>query len=148
MMLFQNRPYASHKDRTRLQSLGALVSILATTDQTCGAFNVFEVICQTGFRTPLHIHYAEDVAIYVLEGTLTVFWQEEKKEGGTGSYFFQPRGTPHGFRVEGESPAWILYMTTPAGFDGFVIEHATEPFFQCMRDAARYKIEILSPLSE
>ena len=147
-MLFQNGPYVSHKDRTTLHSLGVLVSILANTDQTCGVFNAFEVVCPTGFSTPLHIHYAEDVAIYVLEGTLTVFWQEEKKQGRAGSYFFQPRGTPHGFRVEGKSPARIIYMTTPAGFDGFVIEHATEQFFQCMRDAARYKIELLSPLSE
>ena len=148
MMLFQNRPYASYKDRTRLHALGALVSILANTNQTCGAFNAFEVACPIGFSTPLHIHYAEDVAIYVLEGTLTLFWQEEKKQGQAGSYFFQPRGTPHGFRVEGKSPVRILYLTTPAGFDGFLIEHATEQFFQCVRDAARYKIEILTALPE
>lgn len=148
MMLFQSRPYASHKDRTRLHSLGALASVLANTDQTCGAFNAFEVICPIGFTTPLHIHYAEDIAIYILEGTLTIFWQEEKKQGKAGSYFFQPRGSPHGFRVEGKAAARILYMTTPAGFDGFVIEHATAQVFQCMHDAARYKIEILAVLPE
>ncbi len=145
-MLLQTRPYSIHEDRTRVQSFGALVSILANGDQTGGAFNVFDVICPSGFSTPLHIHYAEDLAVHVLEGALTFFCGDEKQKAQTGSYFFQPRGTPHGFRVDGEKPARILYITVPAGFDEFVIEHATEKCFDCTRDAARYKIEILGAL--
>lgn len=147
-MLLQTTPYLFHPDRTRVQSFGALISILANGDQTGGAFNVFDVICPAGFSTPLHIHYAEDVAVYVLEGELTYFCGDKKKTAQTDSYFFQPRGTPHGFRVEGESSARILYMTVPAGFDAFVIEHATEKRFDCTLDAARYKIEILGALPE
>ena len=70
---------------------------------------------------PLQIHYTEDVAVYVLEGALTFFWGSEKREAAVGSFFYQPRGTPHGFRVEGARPAQILYMTMPAGFDRFVL---------------------------
>jgi quercetin dioxygenase-like cupin family protein len=132
-----------------LQSLGALVSVKATSEQTGGVFNLFEVSCPPGYATPLHIHYAEDVAVYVLEGTLTFFWGSEKKEAVAGSYFFQPIGTPHGFYVEGSTPVRILYMTFPAGFDRFVIEQEQPaPKSEPETDAARYKIEILGPLPE
>ena len=123
MRPLQTKPYMLNNEEGQcLQSLGALVSVKATSEQTGGVFNLFEVSCPPDYATPLHIHYAEDVAVYVLEGALTFFWGSEKKEAVAGSYFFQPRGTPHGFRVEGGTPARILYMTIPAGFDRFVIE--------------------------
>lgn len=147
-MLLQNKPYLFHSDKTRMQSFGALISVLAKGSHTSGAFNVFDVICPVGFSTPLHIHYAEDIAVFVVEGTLTIVCGDEKEEARVGSYLFHPRGTPHGFRVEGKTPARILYMTIPAGFDEFVLEHATTAYFDCTRDAARYKIEILGPLPE
>lgn len=140
MVSLQTKPYA-------LQSMGVLISVKATSEQTGGAFNLFDVSCPPDYATPLHIHYAEDVAVYVLEGKLTFFWGSEKKEAVAGSYFFQPRGTPHGFRVEGGTPARILYMTIPAGFDRFVVEQ--ELMASCsgaMTTAARHKIEVLEPL--
>ncbi len=150
MRPLQTKPYMLNDEEGQsLQSLGALVSIKATSEQTGGVFNLFEVTCPPDYATPLHIHYAEDVAVYVLEGALMFFWGSEKKEAVAGSYFFQPRGTPHGFRVEGGTPARILYMTIPAGFDRFVIEHKLPaPKSEPETDAARYKIEILGPLPE
>jgi len=145
-MLLQTRPYVIHEERTRLHLLGAQVSILASTEQTGGAFNVFDVICPEGFSTPLHIHYAEDIAVFVVEGTLTIVCVDGKEEARVGSYLFHPRGTPHGFCVEGKTPARILYMTIPAGLGEFVLEQATTAYLDCTRDAARYKIEILGPL--
>ncbi len=150
MKPLQTKPYILNDEEGQsLQSLGALVCVKATWEQTGGEFNLFEVACPPGFATSLHIHYAEDVAVYVLEGALTFFWGSEKKEVVAGSYFFQPRGTPHGFRAEGATPVRILYMTIPAGFDRFVIEHKLPaPLSEPETDAARYKIEILGPLPE
>ena len=144
----KTKPYALLCDEgQRLQSLGALISVKATSEQTGGAFNLFDVACPPGFATPLHIHYCEDVAVYVMEGRLTFFWGSEMKEAAAGAYLFQPRGIPHGFRVAGAMPARILYITIPAGFDRFVSEQGlsgskSEP----ETAAARYKIEILGPL--
>lgn len=150
MASLQTKPYALQCDEgQRLQSMGVLISVKATSEQTGGAFNLFDVSCPPDYATPLHIHYAEDVAVYVLEGKLTFFWGSEKKEAVAGSYFFQPRGTPHGFRVEGGTPARILYMTIPAGFDRFVVEQ--ELMASCseaMTTAARHKIEVLEPLPD
>jgi len=150
MLPHQTKPYSLNSEEGQsLQSLGALIRILATTEQTGGAFNLFEVSFPPDCVTPLHIHYAEDVAIYVLEGALTFFWGDDKKDAVAGAYFFQPRGTPHGFRVEGPMPARILYMTIPAGLDRFVIdEEQLVPSLESVTDAARYKIEILGPLPE
>ncbi len=150
MSLLRTKPdMLNDEEGQSLRSLGALVSVKATWEQTGGVFNLFEVSCPPEYATPLHIHYAEDVAVFVLEGALTFFWGSEKKEAVAGSYFFQPRGTPHGFRVEGATPARILYKTVPAGFDRFVIEYKlpttmSEP----ETAAAQYKIEILGPLPE
>jgi quercetin dioxygenase-like cupin family protein len=144
----QTKPYALLcNEGQRLQSLGALISVKATSNQTGGVFNLFDVACPPGFATPLHIHYAEDVAVYVLEGALIFFWGSERKEALAGSYFYQPRGTPHGIRVEGNIPARILYMTIPAGFDCFMFEEELlETRSESEVVAARHKIEILGPL--
>ena len=122
---------------------------MAGTQQTGGAFNLFDVICPIEYETPLHIHYAEDVAIYVLEGALEIYWGDEKSQAEAGSFFFQPRGTPHGFRVAGVTPARILYLTFPAGFDEFVVERS-KPLadFESAISEASYKIEILGTLPE
>lgn len=148
MRSLQKEPHVLYnEERQFLQSLGTLVSIKATTEQTGGVFNLFEVSCPPDYTTPLHIHYTEDVAVYVLQGTLTVFLGSEKKEAVAGSFSYQPRGTPHGFRVEGPTPARILYMTIPAGFDRFVIEQELlAPRSESEMVAARYKIEVLGPL--
>jgi quercetin dioxygenase-like cupin family protein len=150
MQFLQTKPYMLNNEEGQfLQSWGVLVSIKATSEQTGGMFNLFEVSCPPDFATQLHIHYTEDVAIYVLKGTLTFFWGNDKKKAIAGSFFYQPRGTPHGFRVEGGTPARILYMTIPAGFDRFVIEHKLpDPESEPDSAAARYKIEILGPLPE
>jgi len=148
-MSLKTRPYLIQADREKVQTLNALVSVLANTEQTDGAFNLFNAICPIGFETPLHIHYTEDVAMYILEGALDIFWGDERKQSMVGSFSFQPRGTPHGFRVTGLTDARILYMTFPAGFDKFVIE-CSKPMsnFESMISEAHFKIEILGPLPE
>ncbi len=148
MQSLQINPYTLECDEgQRLEAWGAKVVVKAGTVETGGTFNLLEVTGPTGFATPVHIHYAEDVAVYVLEGSVTVYWGDQMKEATTGSYFFQPRGTPHGFRVTRD--ARVLYLTVPAGFDAFV-SAASRYSGDCdlMTTAARHKIEILGPLPE
>ncbi len=144
----QITPYALQRgEGTPVQLAGAQALVKATSEQSAGVFNLFVVSCVPGYATALHIHYAEDVAIYVLEGMLTIFWGDEARTGAAGSYFFQPRGIPHGFRVEGETPAQLLYLTFPAGFDRFVAEQELlNPDCELVTAAARYQIEVLGPL--
>jgi quercetin dioxygenase-like cupin family protein len=143
----QTKPFLVSGAENRLHSLGALVSIKAGAEQTGGAFNLFDVWLPPGYETPLHIHYEEDVAVHILEGGLDIFWGEDRRPAEIGSFFFQPRGMPHGFRVTGKASARILYLTFPAGFDGFVFEHSKSiSDLEAVVYAARYKIEVLGPL--
>ena len=90
MRSFQTKPYMlNHEEGQFLEALGASVSIKATSEQTGGAFNLFETSCPPDYATPLQIHYTEDVAVYVLEGALTFFWGSEKREAAVGSLFYQ-----------------------------------------------------------
>lgn len=150
MSPLQTSPYSlTCEEGQKLNPFGTMVLVKASTEQTGGVFNLFDVICPPGYATSLHIHYAEDVAVYVLEGELAFFWGTDKKKAVAGSFFYQPRGTPHGFRVEGATSARILYMTIPAGFDRFVAEQGQPvPAPEPETDAARYKIEILGSLPE
>ncbi len=132
----------------KVEAFGLLLFVKAGTEATGGKFNLFDICCPAGYVTPLHIHYAEDVAVFILEGSLTIFWGEHEKEAAAGSYLFQPHGTPHGFRV-GKEAARLLYLTVPAGFDRFVHERVgAANNSDLMSVAARYKIEILGPLPE
>src|SRR5512137_200876 len=151
MTSLQTKPYAFPRNEGQcLEVLGARVIVKATSEQTGGVFNLFEVSYSPDYATPLHIHYSEDVVVYILDGALTFFWGDEKMEAAVaGSYFYQPRGTPHGFRVEGTTPARILYITIPAGLDRFVMEEEqVAPSSESITAAAYYKIEILGPLPE
>lgn len=148
MSFLQSQPYfLSRLEGTKLKMLNASICVKATSEQTGGLFNLFEVDCIGRFNTPMHIHYAEDVAVFVLKGNLIIFWGEERRPVTVGTYVFLPRGTPHGFLVEHERTARFLYTTIPASFDQFL--NASSVLNQdASTNAARHKIEILGPLPE
>ena len=127
----------------------------ATAEQTGGVFSLIEAVCPVGYATPLHIHYLEDEAVYVLEGRLTFFLGGRQETARAGSYVYQPRGIAHGFRVHGEAPARILALSVPAGTEqpclldsGAASLAGWAPLeLETLADlAARHKIEVLGPL--
>jgi quercetin dioxygenase-like cupin family protein len=127
----------------------------ATGKQTGGGFSLVEAVCPPGYATPLHIHYLEDEAAYVLEGRITFFTGRRQAEAVAGSYVFQPRGIAHGFRVASDAPARILCFTIPACADqacppGAAPSAPLGPAIleiETLADlAARHKIDILGSL--
>jgi uncharacterized cupin superfamily protein len=120
-------------------------------------FSLVEVLCPAGYATPLHIHYLEDEAVYVLEGRLTFFSGGRQEMAGPGSFVYQPRGIAHGFRVRGEAPARILALTVPAGADqgrlpdtspASLLGPATLELERLADLAARHKIDVLGLLPD
>jgi quercetin dioxygenase-like cupin family protein len=129
----------------------------ATGEQTGGVFSLVEAQCPPGHATPLHIHYLEDEAMYVLEGCLTFFSGDRQMAAIPGSYVYLPRGRAHGFRVDGDTPARILCLTVPAGADqgpppeisrASLLGPATLELETIADLAARYKIDVLGPLPD
>ncbi len=140
--------------------LNQLAIVKATAKQTGNAFGLIELLALRGPASPYHIHRAEDESFYILDGQLEFVSGDRRVNGGPGSFVFLPRNIPHGFRVVGESPAKCLILTTPGGFEGFVLEMGqpapsltlpppTPPDMAKLTAlAAKYRIEILGPLPE
>ncbi len=60
----------------------------------------------------LHVHYADDEAWHVLEGSLTFRFADGQKEAPAGTTVFVPAGVAHDY-VETDGPARYLIIMTP-----------------------------------
>jgi quercetin dioxygenase-like cupin family protein len=122
--------------------LGTLARILLDGTQTGGAFAVFEVTLPKGASPPLHSH-PQDESLYVLDGEVTVWVEDEPRHCRTGAIAFAPGGTAHSFHVESDT-ARMLVLSTPAGIEDYVralAEPATWPWLQPPSDGPRVSAE-------
>jgi quercetin dioxygenase-like cupin family protein len=129
----------------------------ATSEETGGAFLLFEDQMEQGKVTPMHLHPDEDESIYVLEGELLVDVEGTRHLVGAGGFFFAPRGVPHAFMVTAPTGARVIAWQTPgtgerfyreAGEPARTAEEATRPAdFERLRSVAERSpsIEILGP---
>lgn len=101
--------------------LGSRMTVLATADETGGAYGLMVQQARRGFSPPLHCHAREDDAYVVLEGELTFQLDGAGRLVGAGSHVFLPRGVPHTFRVESETASWIE-LVTPGGAEAWHLE--------------------------
>jgi mannose-6-phosphate isomerase-like protein (cupin superfamily) len=62
---------------------------------------------------PLHVHFEDDEAWVVLEGSLCVRVGDDVFEARTGSAVLAPRGKPHTFWNPGPGPVRYLLVMTP-----------------------------------
>jgi quercetin dioxygenase-like cupin family protein len=133
------------EDASSLWVFGELVTHKIPSQQTGGAYALFEVATQPGAGPPPHIHHREDEAFYVLEGEC-----EFLVEGGTmrvraGSLLYYPKGTLHAHRGLGEGVGRMLVTQTPGGlYERFFEEvgrpvegEAGPPDFEELPDAER-----------
>jgi mannose-6-phosphate isomerase-like protein (cupin superfamily) len=151
------RPRVVHRDEAPEYSFfGRRTWFKATSEETGGAYGLLEHLLPPGDASTWHIHHTEDETFYVVEGTMTIGVGEERITVGPGGYAFGPRGIPHGFRNAGSTPARVLLMATPAGFERFVralavpvepgVPHPVPPDMgQLIAVAAEHQIEILGP---
>ena len=110
----------------RSVSLGALgVVYKIAGGDTGGSFSVVEHPMEPGTLGALpHTHTFEDEYSFVLEGEVGVLIDEEEYKATAGSYILKPRGIVHTFWNPGPSPARILEIISPAGFEGYFEEMA------------------------
>ena len=109
-----------------------------------------------GFASPYHMHHREDEAFYVLEGEIAFVCDGKWLQARAGDYVFGPREIPHGFKVTGTTPARMLLLCAPGGFEHFVMElgepetAAPSPpdMGKLLEAAAKYEVDILGPLPE
>jgi mannose-6-phosphate isomerase-like protein (cupin superfamily) len=93
-------------------------TLLASSDLTNGAYELFAEVRDIPSGPPPHVHRERDEGFYVLEGRYGFVRGEEEVELGPGEFIFIPRGTRHGYRTL-EMPSRTLILVAPAGLEAF-----------------------------
>lgn len=107
-------------------AVGDKYVILATGEQTGGAYCLADATVPPGGGPPPHYHTREEETFYVTEGEI-IFTVEDRTVTGTPGTFVQiPRGMPHAFKNNTSKPARMLIQCSPAGFEKFMAEFAIE----------------------
>ena len=88
-----------------------------TSQQTGGAYYLFESEFEPGTGNQLHVHRREIEIGYVLKGALEIRYGDQTRvlEAGGGAHL--PKNVPHAIRNPLTSRSRYLFMTIPAGLD-------------------------------
>jgi mannose-6-phosphate isomerase-like protein (cupin superfamily) len=130
------------------------VTVKATTDDTGGAFALYETETPPAGGCPPHVQRYDDEALFVIQGRYAVLIGDRQVELGPGGYVFIPRGTVHAFTNPGSEPARMLVLVTPGGIhEQFVAEVSDragrapwEPdMARILAVAPKYGVEFTSP---
>jgi quercetin dioxygenase-like cupin family protein len=101
--------------------LGVVFKLFGT--DTGGQFAIVEHPLAPGtLGGPSHVHHNEDEASYVLEGEIMLQIGDQLIQAPTGTLIFKPRGIPHTFWNQRSTPARILEIIAPAGFERYFEE--------------------------
>ena len=107
------------------------VRFMAWGEETGGTVSIVEhPIPPRTMAAPLHRHTHEDEYSYIVEGRVGAWADGEVVYGEPGDLIFKPRGQWHTFWNDGEEPARLIEVISPAGF-----EHFFEELVDLPRDA-------------
>jgi quercetin dioxygenase-like cupin family protein len=107
-------------------AVGDKYVMLATGEETGGAYALADAVIPPGGGPPPHYHTREEESFYVLEGEITFTVEGRTVVGAPGTFVQIPRGTPHAFKNATPQRARMLILCTPAGFEKFMAEFAIE----------------------
>jgi mannose-6-phosphate isomerase-like protein (cupin superfamily) len=116
------RPYVLPPAQAEtVKFLDTMMTIYAGTESTGGTCTVIDCTAPAGFSPPLHVHHHANEAFLLLEGEgVTVACDGEQFHAAPGSFIWLPTRLTHSFRVEGTTPARMLTLLWPSGFDDYV----------------------------
>ena len=144
-------------------SVGALMIIKVSGDQTNGEYALVDHTAPPGWESPYHVHHGEDELFHLISGEIDCYYGEEGSErmhAGPNDTVFLPRDVPHGFRVVSDEPCRMLIHVTPSRFEKFAEEAGRPaerletppqeaPDVAALTEvAAKYDLDILGPLPE
>ena len=142
--------------------LGELVTYKTTSEQTGGAYSLFEVATHPGAGPPPHVQHREDESFYVLRGEFEFVVEGRTISAGVGSLIYVPKGNLHAHKNVGKGVGSMLVSQTPGGLCEHFFEEVGKPVndeggplvFEDQPDvgrivevAAKYGIEIPVPIA-
>ena len=112
----------SPEEARAIHWLGSRGTFLAGEADTGGAFAAWvDEPLPKGGPVP-HVHTREDELFYVVDGQVSFWCAGESFAATTGAFIGLPKGLGHQFRNDGPSPARLLLIGVPAGFERFFLE--------------------------
>jgi quercetin dioxygenase-like cupin family protein len=99
-------PVVSSRPTNRSFDAAVLALVRATEAKRGRSLAVVERVGCRGEMTPLHVH-PEDEVVYVVEGALTLFVNDEPIRLVAGDAFSAPRGAPHTLLVESREVRYL-----------------------------------------
>lgn len=118
---------------------------------TAGALSIVEHTFGVGALVPPHRHDAEDEYSIVLEGEIGFRSEDAETVLGAGGYIIKPRAQVHAMWNAGRTPARMIEVIAPSGFEDFFHElvdmnnaGAPDPA-EIVRIAARYRHSFHEP---
>ena len=88
-----------------------------TSQQTAGAYCLFESEFEAGAGNRLHVHRREDEIGYVLEGAVEIRLPDRTLVLEVGGVARLPKTIPHAIRNPLNTPSRYLFLAVPGGLD-------------------------------
>jgi mannose-6-phosphate isomerase-like protein (cupin superfamily) len=150
-----NRAFVVQRDVDRWgKEVSCSVSpfVKVSSQDTGGAWSVFEGVIAPGFGPALHLHYRQEEWFQVKEGEFTFEADGKQHALKPGESILVPRMVAHRFQNTGKSPGRIMILAQPSG----TLEQFFEEFLTLseselqggskMREMfARHGMEVLGP---
>lgn len=110
----------------RAGELGPGVGVVFKLDgrDTGGALSIVEHPFAVGALVPPHVHNLEDEFSIVMEGEIGFRSEDQEVVLGAGGYIVKPRGEVHAMWNAGSTPARMIEVISPSGFEEFFREFA------------------------
>ncbi len=119
---------ARERGESKTVSLGPnKVTFILSGGESGGKFSIteFEAAPPPAPGAPKHTHLKEDEMMYVLEGDFQLELRDRKLPAPAGSFVHVPKGMEHTIVNAGESPARLLIILSPPGFERYWLEMST-----------------------
>ncbi len=119
---------ADHTNRPRIlraadgEIMGALEAVrdrfMIGGDESGGGFSLLQHLMPAKtLAAPLHRHSREDEYSFILEGRVGALLGDEEVVADVGDLVFKPRAQWHTFWNAGDTPARVLEIISPGGFE-------------------------------
>jgi mannose-6-phosphate isomerase-like protein (cupin superfamily) len=120
MAVIESRPPDPVPPLRQLWFLDTRVAVRVSYEDGTDRISVLEHWAPYGDSPPLHLHIREDEVFHILEGSMRFRIADAECDGVAGQTLIAPKGVPHTYRVESESGARWLTVTTGGDFERLV----------------------------
>ncbi len=115
-----NTYFSQQSEHQRIRWIGgSTIQMLLDSAASNGRLMILRADATLGDAAPVHVHSHEDEVFVVLEGSMTVWVGDERREVGQGGICFLPRGVPHAYRVTSDQ---ATVLNTPGGLEQAIRE--------------------------